>query len=136
MYLEFNEQGALSFRLPEVRRTITLVLIILKQRGRKSKEVFLFLLGLLQGFYSAPCQMRTRLTIKIKISELETQQLSMLKVAKQQMIVVCTTSETVKSTLANVAANEMQLSKNLNVMQKKTNENGEKTNQASPQATF
>ena len=60
----------------------------------------------------------------------------MLKVAKQQMIVVCTTSETVKSTLANVAANEMQLSKNLNVMQKKTNENGEKTNQASPQATF
>jgi hypothetical protein len=73
---------------------------------------------------------------QIKISELETEKLSMLKVAKQQMIVVCTTSETVKSTLANVAANEMQLSKNLNVMQKKTNENGEKTNQASPQATF
>jgi hypothetical protein len=42
-----------------------------------------------------------------KISELETEQLAMLKVAEEQMIIVRSTIQTVNSTLTEVAAKEI-----------------------------
>jgi hypothetical protein len=71
-----------------------------------------------------------------KISELESEQLSMLKVAKEQMTVVRSTLQTVNSTLADIATNELQISENLNAMQKQIIENGDKTNTAFSQTTL
>jgi hypothetical protein len=56
-----------------------------------------------------------------KISELDTEK-GLLKVAKEQIIVVRSSLKTVNSALADVSANEMQLSESLNIMQKQMNE--------------
>jgi len=48
-------------------------------------------------------------------------QLSVLKVAKD---LVRSTLQTVNSELAGIAANAQQVSKNIKIMQKKTDENG------------
>jgi hypothetical protein len=58
----------------------------------------------------------------------------MLKLAKEQMIVLRSSLQTVNFTLADVAAKEMQLNDNPNVIQKQVAENGEKTSQAFSQA--
>jgi hypothetical protein len=58
----------------------------------------------------------------------------MLKLAKEQMIVVRSSLRTVNFTLADVAANEIQLNDNLNVIQKLVAENREKTSQVLSQA--
>ncbi|PNF43974.1 hypothetical protein B7P43_G00917 [Cryptotermes secundus] len=71
-----------------------------------------------------------------KISELESEQLSMLKVAKEQMTVVRSTLQTVNYTLVDIAANELQINENSRTMQKQVNENVEKTNQAFSQTTL
>lgn len=52
------------------------------------------------------------------------------------MIVVHSSLQTVNFTLTDVAANKIQLSKNLNVIQKQITENREKTRQAFSQATL
>jgi hypothetical protein len=70
---------------------------------------------------------------KNRISERQSEQLSMLKLAKEQMIVV-RSLQTVNFTLADVAANEIQLNDNPNVIQKHVAENGEKTSQILSQA--
>jgi hypothetical protein len=59
---------------------------------------------------------------QIKISELESEQLSMLKAAKEQLNVVRSTLHTVTSTLVDIAANELQINENLRTMQKQVNE--------------
>jgi hypothetical protein len=64
-----------------------------------------------------------------KISELESEQLSMLKVAKEQMTLVRSTLQTVNYTSVDIAANELQINENSRTMQKQVNENVEKTNQ-------
>jgi hypothetical protein len=64
-----------------------------------------------------------------RISELETEQLSMLKVAKEQMTVVRSTLQTVNYTLVDIAANELKMNENLRTTHKQVNENVEKTNQ-------
>jgi hypothetical protein len=61
--------------------------------------------------------------LKIKISEFQPEQLSVLKVAKEQMIVVCSSLKTVSFTLTDVSANEIQLSENLNIIHKHITEN-------------
>jgi hypothetical protein len=66
---------------------------------------------------------------QIRISELS-EQLSMLKVAKEQMTVVRSILQTVNYTLVDIAANELQMNENLRTTQKHVNENAEKTNQA------
>jgi hypothetical protein len=71
---------------------------------------------------------------KNRISKLQSEQLSMLKLTKEQMIVVRSSLQIVNFTLADVAANEMQLNDNLNVIQKLVAENGEKTSQVLSQA--
>jgi vacuolar-type H+-ATPase subunit I/STV1 len=67
---------------------------------------------------------------KNKISELHSEQISVLKVAKEQMMVVRSSLQTVNFTLADVAANEIQLSENLNIMHKHITENGGKKNKS------
>jgi hypothetical protein len=63
---------------------------------------------------------------KNRISELQSEQLPMVKSAKEQMIAVRSSLQTVNFTLADVAANEMQLNDNLNVIQKLVAEKGGK----------
>jgi phage gp45-like len=64
-----------------------------------------------------------------KISESESEQLSMLKVAKEQMTVV-------RSTLVDIAAKELQVDENLRTIQKQINGNVEKTSQAFSHTTL
>jgi hypothetical protein len=71
-----------------------------------------------------------------RISDLESEQLSMLKVTKEQMTVVRSTLQTVNYTLVDIAANKLQMNKNLRIMQKHVNENAERTNQAFSQTTL
>jgi hypothetical protein len=53
-----------------------------------------------------------------KTIELESEQLSMLKVPKEQMNVVRSTMNTINSTLADIAANELQINENLKTIEK------------------
>jgi phage shock protein A len=71
-----------------------------------------------------------------KISELESEQLSMLKVAKERMTVVRSTVQAVNYTLVDIVANEMHLNENLREMQKQIYEHVEKTSQALSQTTL
>jgi hypothetical protein len=71
---------------------------------------------------------------KDRISELQSEQLSMLRLAKEQTIVVRSSLQTVNFTFADVAANEMQLNDNLTVIQKQVAENRERTSQVFSEA--
>jgi hypothetical protein len=65
-------------------------------------------------------------TYKNKISERQSEQISKLKLTKEHLIFALCTLEAVNFTLASVAANEMELSDNLNITENRFTENAER----------
>jgi hypothetical protein len=92
-------------------------------QSKRNKEVFLILWGLLGKVFDTLSDEDTDYQQQ-KVSELETEKSYMLKVAKEQRIVVRSLLQTVNSISADVSAHEMQLSESLNLMQKQMKEKG------------
>jgi stress response protein YsnF len=104
------------------------------RRNSNVRDVFFTLLVLLKKILFGTLSDENATYYKNRISELQSEQLSMLRLAKEQIIVVRSSLKTANFTLADVAANEMQPNDNINVIHNQVAENGETTSQAFSQA--